>query len=359
MEVGILGLAGSGKTTLFKLLTSGASAQGDGVKKGRPTVGIGRVADPRLDLLSTLFSPRKTTAAVVRFVDVPTVECERRESSSLNTPELRTMDALLVVLRAHDNEAVPHPLGSIDPFRDLQRIEEELILQDQIVVERRLERLQRDLSKRPSGQLAAEAELLQRCLTVLGEVRPLRSERFSDDEKTRLRGFEFLSAKPILAVVNTGENDATCDCCSDPRWNAWLADPATARTTVCATLEQEIAELGPADAAEFMAELGIADRAIDRVAREAYGLLGLISFFTVGEDECRAWSIPSDTIALEAARAIHSDISRGFIRAEVVDHATLLELGSLAACKQEGALRLEGKEYVVQDGDVVHYRFAV
>ncbi len=359
MEVGILGLAGSGKTTLFSLLTGSGSALAGAPRRDQAAVGMGRVPDPRLDRLSEMYQPRKITPAIVRYVDVPAVGGDRPGEASLNIPELRTMDALLVVVRAFASDAVPHPLGSVDPARDLARIEEEFQLQDLMVVERRIERLEKDLARRRDPELAAELELLQRCRRTLEDGRPLRSAGFERADRLRLRGFTFLSIKPILAVVNVGEDAIGDDPFADERWQQWLEGPATGCTSVCATLEREISELEPADAAAFMAELGIVDRALDRVAREAYRLLGLISFFTVGEDECRAWSVPADTPAVEAAGAIHSDISRGFIRAEVVPHTELLAAGSLAACRQDGTLRLEGKAYPVRDGDVVHYRFNV
>ncbi len=359
MEVGILGLADSGKTTLFSLLTGNAEALGSGGRRNQATVGMGRVPDQRLERLSHLYNPKKTTPATVRYVDVPGMKAEHTEDASLNVPELRTMDALMVVLRGFDNDAVPHPAGAVDPFRDLERIEEEFVLQDQMVVERRMDRLRADIARRKDAELIAELALLERCLAVLEEGRPLRGEPFDGPDRVRLKGFTFLSLKPILAVVNVDEDEVSGDPFADQRWRQWLASPGTGCTSVSATLEREIAELDPADAAAFMAELGIADRALDRVAREAYRLLGLISFFTVGEDECRAWSIPQETPAVEAARAIHSDISRGFIRAEVVPHDELLSIGSLGGCRDRGTLRLEGKTYPVRDGDVVHYRFNV
>jgi GTP-binding protein YchF len=306
-----------------------------------------------------MYQPRKTTPASVRYVDVPGIRGERQQDASLNIPELRTMDALLVVLRGFHNDAVPHPLGSLDPIRDLDRIEEEFVLQDQMIVERRVERLRKDVVRLKKSELVAELELLERCLLVLEDGRPLREGEWTVSDRVRLRGFTFLSLKPVLAVVNTDENAIGQDPFEDNRWSEWLEGKGTGCTSVCATLEQEISELDYEDATAFMADLGINDRALDRVARESYRLLGLISFFTVGEDECRAWSIPVDTPAVEAAGAIHSDISRGFIRAEVVPHDDLLDSGSLTACRDQGILRLEGKTYPVQDGDVVHYRFNV
>jgi GTP-binding protein YchF len=306
-----------------------------------------------------MYEPEKTTPASVRYVDVPGIPEEHRQEAAFNIPELRAVDALMVVLRAFDNEAVAHAKGSIDPQRDLRYIEEEFILQDQLVVEKRIERIRRDLRTRKVPELEREAELLKRCQTILENESPLRAQSFTADEEKILRGFTFLSIKPILVVLNVGEHQVSEDPFADPRWADWIERPQMAFTQVCAPLEAEMAQLEGDDAGEFMAEFGIEDRALDRVIRESYRLLGSISFFTVGEDECRAWSIRIETPAVEAGGAIHSDIQRGFIRAEVVPHDALLEAGSLAACRQLGTLRLEGKTYPVQDGEVVHFRFNV
>lgn len=358
MEVGILGLAESGKTTLFSLLTGSGSALAGVPRRDQAAVGMGRVPDPRLDRLSEMYQPRKITPAIVRYVDVPAVGGDRPGEASLNIPELRTMDALLVVVRAFASDAVPHPLGSVDPARDLARIEEEFQLQDLMVVERRIERLEKDLARRRDPELAAELELLQRCRGILEEGRPLRSAALERADRLRLRGFTFLSIKPILAVVNVGEDAIRDDPFADERWARWLEGPATACTSVCATLEREISELEPADAAAFMAELGIADRALDRVAREAYRLLGLITFFTaVGGNEIRARSLPAGSTAHEAAGRVHTDMQRGFVRAEVIPSQELIEAGSFAAARDAGRLRTEGRDYVVADGDVVTIKF--
>ncbi len=357
MEIGILGLGASGKSTLFSLLTGQAPA-GTG-RHDAAGIGITRVPDPRLDRLSALFRPRKHTPATIRYVDVPGLPEEHRADSSLNLPELRSADVLMLVLRAFEAEAVPHPLGGLDPLRDLARIEEELVLQDQLIVERRIERLDRDLAKRKAPELAAERDLLRRCLGVLEEARPLRAEPFTEDELKRLRGFTFLTLKPLLVVLNVDEARIAEDPFAHPAWRERLGQSRTAFTRVSAPLEAELSELEGDDAAAFMADLGLAEGALDRVVHESYRLLGLISFFTVGEDECRAWSIRTGTPAVEAAGVIHSDLQRGFIRAEVVPWDELLDAGSLAACRQRGTLRLEGKTYVVQDGDVLHVRFNV
>lgn len=357
MEVGIMGLAACGKTTLFQLLT-GVDGTLVG-HRGGVQVGVARVPDERLDALSAFYRPDKTTPATVRYVDVPGLPATHRRDAEINFSELRGADALMVVVRDFENQAVAHPLLTIDPQRDLRRIEDEFILQDQMVVEQRLGRIAYDLGKRKVPELEREREALTRCLAALEDGRPLRGESFTADEARRLKGFTFLSAKPMLVVVNVDEERAAANAADDAAWAEWRDRPRTAFTRVCATLEHELAQLGPEDADALMAEYGIGDRALDRVIRESYRLLGAASFFTVGEDECRAWTVADGTPAVEAARAIHSDIERGFIRAEVVPVEALLEAGSLAACRQQGTLRLEGKTYPVRDGEIVHFRFNV
>ena len=358
MEVGIMGLAASGKSTLFGLLT-GQEPKAPAARHGSVQIGVARVPDARLDALSAMYEPEKTTPASVRYVDVPGIPEEHRQEAAFNLPELRSVDALMVVLRAFENDAVAHPMGSIDPLRDLKHIEEEFILQDLMVVERRLDRLWKDLGKRKTPELEREARILEQCRVVLENEHPLREESFPEDEAKVLRGFTFLSIKPMLVVLNVGEEQMSEEAFSASRWSEWLERPQMAFTRVCATLDGELMQLEGADAGDFMAEFGIEDRALDRVIRESYRLLGSISFFTVGSDECRAWSIRTSTPAVEAGGVIHSDIQRGFIRAEVVPHDALLEAGSLAACRQLGTLRLEGKTYSVRDGEVVHFRFNV
>ncbi len=358
MEVGILGRSMSGKTTLFNLLTGSEEVTGAG-GRGRSHMGMARVPDERLEKLAALYSPKKTTPATVRYVDVPALPDEHGREGTMNLAELRTMDALMVVLRDFSSSGVPHPDGSVDPVRDLAHIEEEFLLQDQMVVEKRLERLAKDLAKRRDPGLAAEQQVLRKCLEALEAGTPLRAAGLDESEVQRLRGFTFLSLKPMLVVVNVDEDRVGEDPFGEDRWGEWVDRPGLGFTAVSATLEGELAQMDGPDAEELMADLGITDRALDRVIRESYRLLGLISFFTVGADECRAWSIRQGTPAVEAAGVIHSDIQRGFIRAEVVRWDELLEAGSMAACRQKGTLRLEGKAYAVQDGDVVHFRFNI
>jgi GTP-binding protein YchF len=357
LRAGLIGLPQSGKTTLFQLLTSARDApRAHG--KADAHVGVSRVPDERLDTLTALFNPERRVPATVEFADMA---AGRADAASLvDVVAYRNADALLHVVRAFDDPAAPHPSGSVDPARDVRTVEEELILADLGVVERRLERLARDLKKNPNAELRAEQSILERCRAALEDGSALRGLGLSGDEARRLRGFQLLSAKPLLLVVNLAEADAGSVAHLDaiPGLAAAIAATGGAAVGVCARIELEIAALEPADAAAFMADLGLNESGLDRIIRAAYDLLGYISFFTVGEDECRAWSIPRGTPAQEAAGAIHSDIQRGFIRAEVVTCERLLARGSLAACREHGELRLEGKEYVVADGDVINFRFA-
>jgi GTP-binding protein YchF len=357
MEFGILGLELCGKTTLFSLLTGHQTVPAHG--KGATHIGIAQVPDARLDTLSALFKPKKHTPATVRFVDVPSIT--KGGGQGLNVPELRTMDGLAVVVRGFSSEAVPHPEGDVNPARDLELLETELLLADLDVASNRLERVGRDLGKRKTAELEAERGALERCKTGLESGSPLRELGLSLDEQKLVKGLAFLTLKPQLVILNAGESDAADlpGALARAGFGQWLERPRMAFSAVSAPIEQEIAQLSLADQAAFLADLGLPDRALDRVLRAAYRLLGLISFFTVGEDECRAWSIPAGTPAVRAAGVIHSDLERGFIRAEVVSCAELLDAGSLAACRTRGTLKLEGKDYVVQDGDVINVRFNV
>jgi GTP-binding protein YchF len=321
-------------------------------------VGISRVPDDRLDRLTALFQPKKRVPATVEFADMA---AGRGEASALvDVVAYRNADALLHVVRAFRDPSVPHPKSSIDPARDAQTVEEELILADLGGVERRLERLGKEIKKNPSAELKKELELLGPARACLEAGRALRTLGLSADDQRRLRGFQFLSSKPMLVVINLDEADAAQAETSKPAGllGSYLKDSGAHAVAVCAKIELEIAQLDPADAQAFMADLHLSHSGLDRVIRAAYDLLGYISFLTVGEDECRAWSIPRGMSAQGAAGAIHSDLERGFIRAEVVPWDRLLDLGSLAACRDRGELRLEGKEYVVKDGDVMNIRHA-
>jgi len=268
------------------------------------------------------------------------------------------------VVRAFRDPAVAHPSGSVDPARDAQAMEDELILADLGVAERRLERIEKDLKKGRSAELEKERDLVQRCKQALEDGKPLRTLELTGDDIKRLRGFQFLSAKPLLLVINLDEADVPDVGASVERaaektgLTSFLAHAATRAVALCATIELEISQLDGADATAFLADLGLSESGLDRVIRASYDLLGYMSFFTVGEDECRAWSIARGTPAQAAAGEIHSDIQRGFIRAEVVAYDALVARHSMAACRDHGEVRLEGKEYVVQDGDIINFRFA-
>jgi GTP-binding protein YchF len=360
LRAGLFGFPSSGKTALFQLLTSAREAPRTG-GRAEANVGVSRVPDERLDRLTALFTPRKHVPATVEFADVAgTSGGQTGAQTLLDLAPFRNADALLHVVRLFRDPAVPHPSGAIDPARDVRAMEDEIIIADLSVVEKRLERLERDLKKGHNPDQRKEQEILVRCRSALESGQPLRALGLAPDEARRLRGFQFLSSKPLLLVLNLDEADlAQADTAvALAGLESFMSGAATRAVPICAKIELEIAQLDPADAAAFMADLGLRESGLDRVIRASYDLLGYISFFTVGEDECRAWSIPHDTTAVMAAGEIHSDISRGFIRAEVVQYDQLLNRGSLAACREHGELRLEGKDYVVLDGDVINFRHA-
>ena len=360
LRAGLIGFPSTGKTALFQLLTSAReAARGSG--KADANVGVSRVPDDRLDELTALFNPKKRVPATVEFADIAGAGGARTGAQALlDVAPFRNADALLHVVRMFRDPAVPHPTGSVDPARDVRTMEDELILADLGVVERRLERLDRDLKKGNTADLKKEQDILFRCRTALEEGRPLRALELPPEEAKRLKGFQFLSAKPLLLVLNLDEADLpkADEAVRLAGVEDFISGAATRAVPICARIELEIAQLDSADASAFMADLGLRESGLDRVIRASYDLLGYISFFTVGEDECRAWSIPRDTPAVLAAGEIHSDISRGFIRAEVARYEHLLARGSLPVCREHGELRLEGKEYIVLDGDVINFRHA-
>jgi GTP-binding protein YchF len=360
LRAALIGFPSSGKTTLFQLMTSAHEAPKG---KGDVNIGISKVPDARLDALTAMYNPRKRVPATVEFTDI--IAPARSGAQSLvDVAGYKNADALVHVVHAFRDASVPHPSGSIEPARDAQAMEDELILADLGVAERRLERIEKDLKKGKSAELDRERALVQRCRTALEEGRPLRALPLTGDDLKLLRGFQFLSAKPLLLVINLDEADVAAVGASVERAAAktgltdFLAHAATRAVALCAKVELEIAQLEPADAAAFLSDLGLLESGLDRVIRASYDLLGYMSFFTVGEDECRAWSIARGTPAQLAAGEIHSDIQRGFIRAEVVAYDALTSRGSMQACKEHGEVRLEGKEYVVRDGDIINFRHA-
>ena len=359
MKAGIVGLASAGKSTLFQLLTGAAASVTSG--RPEPRLGIARVPDPRVVALASMYQPKKTTLATIEYVDVPGVS--KGEGHALvDLPALRGIDALVHVVRAFESELVPHPDGSVDPLRDATMLDLELILADLGAVEKRLERLDANIKKANRAEDVAERGLFHKLKEVLEAERPLRDMMLEADEKRRLRNYSFLSEKPVLLVANLGEaeiRDAALALERTGLAQLVKSRPGLGLCAVAAPIEAEIAQLPVVDAKAFLDDLGLGEPGLDRVIRTSYELLGLISFLTAGEDECRAWTIRRGTRAHQAAGEIHSDLERGFIRAEVVAFDDLMAHGSIAACREKGALRLEGKEYLVRDGDVINFRFAV
>jgi len=356
LRIGIIGLSQVGKTTLFRILTH---AHGAGLGSGKPEahVGVVRVPDSRLDRLAEMYQPRKTVHASVEYIDTPGSVIDLTRTGA-HSATLRELDAVAHVVRMFPDEGIPHPAGSVNPQRDIENAELELILSDLAVAEKRLERLEKEIKKQKSAVLEREYQALLTCKAALEKQTPLREVNLAAEEERAIRGFTFLSLKPVLYVLNLGESDAArTDAADQFAAEAGLRQRSrTAVTAVCGQVEAELAELSEAEAAEFLGSYGLKESAIARLIRASYQLLGLISFFTVGEDECRAWTLPAGSTALAAAGEIHSDIQRGFIRAEVVRYDDLIATSSLAEARSRALLRLEGKEYVVKDGEVVHFR---
>ena len=358
LRAGLIGLPSTGKKTLFRLLTGVSDHPEKAAGRQESQVGIAQVPDLRLDHLTAIFQPRRQVNATVEVTELT----GHGTASMLDVSGFRNADALLHILRMFSDARVPHVDGEIDPSRDIRRVEDELILADLAVAERRLERLKQDLKRGQNTEIEEETRLIQRCQSALEEGTPLRSIELDAVDQKRIRGFSFLSAKPLLVVLNLDEADV-----SDPSQaieraglTKVLSGSSIEAVHVCAKIELEIAQLAANDRAAFLSDIGLSDSGLDRVVRACYALLGYISFFTVGTDECRAWSVPLDTSAQEAAREIHSDIARGFIRAEVVPYKALKARGgSQIACREHGEVKLEGKEYIVNDGDVINFRFAV
>lgn len=361
MQIGIVGLPLSGKTTFFNLLTRSEAETGFASGKKKVNMGISRVPDTRVDRLSAIWHPKKTTYATIRYVDVAGVE---RGSGNEGLPgeilgHLKNTDALLLVVRAFENDQVPHPEGSLDPLRDLDNLAGEFLISDLIIVESRLERIAKQMKGKVEKSLEEERRVLERCREALEAEQPLRDLDLNRDEERIIRGFQFLTLKPLIIALNVGEADVSRgEELLVPVTDRWVSETVAA-TYLCATIEQEIAELGTEDAQAFLDDLGLPCSATDRVIRTSYDLLGLISFFTMGEDECRAWTVRRGTLAPQAAGTIHTDLERGFIRAEVVQYDDFVAAGTLAACREKGVLHVEGKDYVVRDGDILNIRFNI
>ncbi|HKV24115.1 MAG TPA: redox-regulated ATPase YchF [Candidatus Acidoferrum sp.] len=353
MQTGIIGLPQVGKTTLFRILTK-ASVEG---KAGASTthVGVAKVPEPRLVELAKLYNPKKITYATVQYVDLGGMQKERVRDSLAS---LREVDAIAHVIRVFEDPSVPHAAGSVDPLRDATNLELELILSDHDQILRRLDRLDKDLKKKNDPVLVAEKNVLEKCKAHLEAEKPLRELELTAEEKKPIGGFLFLSARPVLFVLNCGDEEADkLDTAVERhKLKALEGRPNAAVVAVCGRLEAELAEMDEAEAAELLASYGLKEPGLNRLIRATYDLMGLIQFFTAGEPEVRAWTIRKGSTAQKAAGAIHSDIEKGFIRAEVVKWSDLLACGSIAAAKEKALVRLEGKEYIVQEGDVILFR---
>jgi ribosome-binding ATPase len=355
MQTGIIGLPQVGKTSLFKILTR--AHLDEKAARAATHVGVARVPEPRLAQLAELYHPKKITYATVEYVDVGGLVKDRTKDSAVLTP-LREVDALAHVLRVFDDPAVPHSAGSVDPLRDAEVLDLELMLSDLDQITRRIDRLEKDLKKKKEPILEQELLLLQRCKATIESERPLRELEFNPEERKLITGFKFLSQRPMLYVLNLGDGEAAdLDTAVERHSLSKLEGrPNTAIVCICGRIEAELAELEPDEAAEMIAAYGLKSSGLDRLIQATYRLLGLTSFFTAGEPEVRAWTIKRGMNAQKAAGAIHSDIEHGFIRAEVVRWDDLVAAGSVPAARERGQVRLEGKEYIVQEGDVILFR---
>ncbi len=362
MKIGIIGLPNSGKTTVFNALTGG-SAETAAYSSGslEPNLASVKVPDPRLNVLAEMYKPKKTTFADVQYIDVAGLSGNTRQSGGLSPAFLNyiaQVDALVHVVRAFEDPNVPHPQDTVNPQRDIETVDLELAFSDMAIIERRLQRLNGEIGKTAGKERelrVQERDVLLRLQTALESDTPLRDVDITPDEEKMLRGYQFLSAKPILLVLNIGENELGQDVA------ATISYPhrKSAVVQLAGKIEAEIAQLEGEDARAFLDDLGIQEPARERAIRATFDLLGLVSFLTAGPDEVRAWPIPAGMAAVEAAGEIHSDIQRGFIRAEVVAYDDLIAAGSMVEAKKRGTVRMEGKTYIVQDGDICNFLFNI
>jgi len=361
MKIGLIGLNQTGKTTIFGLLTGKDDTGSLTTGKGSANIGNCTVPDERIDFLSALYNPKKTTYAKIELTDIMGFSASVDGQSSgaarfLN--DVRPCDAIIHVLRAFESDSVVHDSGSVDPARDLEAVETEMLFADLEMIEKRIGRIKS--GKKITKENEKEIEILERCYEWLEKGGSILDMELSEEERLYTRSFAFLTEKPKLAVVNLGEAEwESKKWASQEELRSLCERLNMPLVELCADMELEISRLPQEDKEIFMADLGITQSGVATLTKAAYGLLGLISFITVGEDEVRAWTIKDGTIAKNAGGKIHTDIERGFIRAEVVKYNDLHELGAMAKVKEKGLFRLEGKEYVVVDGDIINFRFNV
>ncbi|MBD3878969.1 MAG: redox-regulated ATPase YchF [Quinella sp. 1Q5] len=362
LEVGIVGLPNVGKSTLFNAITkAGAEAANYPFCTIEPNVGVVAVPDSRLEVLTKLYNSKKTTPASVRFVDIAGLVKGASKGEGLGNKfleHIRQVDAIAHVVRCFEDENITHVANTIDPLRDIDTIQTELCLADLDIVEKRLAKVAK-LMKSGSKEAKLEAEVLERVKNSLDEAKPARSLGLTEDELLMIRDVNLLTLKPTLYIANVAEDDLTQDNAYVKEVRKLAAKEGAQVVVICAKVESEIAELDADEAKEFLADLGLEASGLDRLIHAAFDLLGLMTFLTAGADECRAWTIVKGTLAVKAAGKIHSDIERGFIRAEIVNYDDLIKLGSVTAARDKGLVRLEGKDYIMQDGDVTYFRFNV
>ncbi|MPZ98341.1 MAG: redox-regulated ATPase YchF [Dehalococcoidia bacterium] len=362
MELGIIGQARSGKTSLFNAVTRGQAQVGAYSSRNEPNVGVVHVPDPRVDALADVFKPKKKTYAEIRWVDFPVAGFGPEGPGAAFIADLAKMDALVHVVRVFEDPSVPHEEGSVDAHRDLEALELELTFADLALIERRISRIDSEMRSIKAAERAAlerQRDLMQRMQAHLESGRGLRSFEASDDER-ELRHYQFVTRRPELIVVNIGEGDLDRVADIEAEFRERYGAPSVMVTPLSAKVEAELAQMDPEEAAEFRADLGLAaESPLDRAIVTAYELLGLQSFLTAGDDECRAWTVRRGATAPEAAGKIHTDLERGFIRAEVANWQDMVSAGSMPELKKRGQLRTEGKAYVVQDGDVLNILFNV
>lgn len=355
MRLGIIGLPQAGKTTIFNALTGGDQPVGASIGRMEVTTAVIDVPDQRVDDLSAMFNPKKTIYAKVNYADVAGLggAQDKGEISGQLLNQLTQMDGFIEVVRCFESTMVPHVHGSVDALRDIAQMDTEFLLNDQIMVERKLERLAEERKKgagRDKGLIEREIALFERLQAFLGEGKPLRDITLTDEDEKITSGFGFLSRKPLMILLNLGDGQAQPDIV--------YAHQRSSTLGLQGKLEMELGRLSREDAEMFMAEYGIEELGLSRMIRASYELLGLLSFFTVGEDEVRAWTVRRGALAPEAAGEIHTDLEKGFIRAEVITYDDLMACGSMAEGRAKGKLRLEGKQYPVQDGDIISVRFS-
>ena len=367
LQFGIIGLGQSGKTTVFNALSGSNASVGDFSSGKSPNIAMVKIPDYRVDRLAEIFSSAKKTFGEIEFVDIAGMQAQSGGSrqdlaNRLNDityiHSIRMAQAVLVVVRCFEDDSVPHPNGSVNPARDIDEVESEMMLIDLVQIEKRIEKLQHYLKVRPTEENRRELALMEKMQAHLENDKPLREFEFTRDDSHVLGSFRFLSQKPALYLLNIDENQITK---SRELEKKYLPNPGKNKSiaSLCGKIEMEIAALDEADRGAFLADMGIDKPASERVIRKAFDLLGYISFLTGGETEARAWPIPEGYTAYEAAGEIHTDLQRGFIKAETVHYADLDDLGDWNAAKKTGKLRLEGKEYVIKDGDVILFRFNV